>query len=656
MKSPLVLCVVPLVFASASLRAQPASEATGAYRPPVMRFDDKGIPLIEAVRLTLANDPNIKLRTTDLELQTGVAQQATGQFDWTLHGTAKFQHQQQELRDSQKRDLQKQRDDLDRAIPIVTAKRDAYGQALNNLNNPVLNSNPGSVDLSGGISDTDVKNEMDLLKAQLILIQDLINKTADGKLRQDFSDLRTQAIERSVSRFQSLYDAVKTQPEELRQLRADLGDTPQEQWSNTGSLSVELDKQFRSGITIKPYTSLDYSAANYVGKSSWDPAKGGLGVKDAYNTKVGFDVILPLGRGRGRDDVAATETAALVQAEARKLLIVHQETDSVLQTMLAYWDLRAAMDQQEVLERSVKLEGELLNLTRQLIKAQDVARAEETRVLAAYANSQAGLEAGLRRVSDARVNLARLMGVAIDDARLAPLAAEPLPQPPAGLSGTGLTQLAGAAANRRFDYRAANKAQDAGLILTKGAKLETRRVFNLTVGGWGTSVSEDKPKLGSWAFRSGHATLDFEVPFGNDTQQGLFLQQQASLHQATISATDLARTISLNVFQAGEALRLAVDKIKSADEAVRYYDKTIDDERAKLRSGDSTLIDTILTEQQTTAARMARITALQEYAGLLARLRFESGLLVEEARGGGNVITNDIMTVPAALVGPAPQK
>ena len=68
---------------------------------------------------------------------------------------------------------------------------------------------------------------------------------------------------------------------------------------------------------------------------------------------------------------------------------------------------------------------------------------------------------------------------------------------------------------------------------------------------------------------------------------------------------------------------------------MRNYDQTMTSEQARLKSGDSSLLDTILTEQQATSARLAYIAAQQEYASLLAQLRHEAGLLVQDGAVDG---------------------
>ena len=159
-----------------------------------------------------------------------------------------------------------------------------------------------------------------------------------------------------------------------------------------------------------------------------------------------------------------------------------------------------------------------------------------------------------------------------------------------------------------------------------------------------------------WVFRSASGAVDFELPFANDQLEGQLAQRESSLDIAEIDAADRARTISLNVLRLVQSLQLAVDQLRRAEESVRNYDKTIIDEQAKLKAGDSTLVDTILTEQQTTAARQALVAARRNYAELLAELRFEAGLLVLPGQNQVLVTEESLLTAPPALRGAAPRK
>lgn len=631
---------------------RPADEP---YSPPVVSFneDERGLGLLDAVRLTLEHDPRIKLRDAETDLKEGVLREVSGQFDLTLRADGSFQYTQEELRDSVKESEIENRRQLDEAIPVVTQRANDLSQAIVTLRDPRAVSDPGSVDFTAGITDAALQDDLALLQAQLIFLTDLIARTPDATLRQDLIRIRQQAVDAANRRFAEQAEEIAGLPERLRKLREDLGDAPEDQWAKDVNVHAELTKLFRSGILVAPYFDGTYSARNYVGKDSTDPEQGGLGIKDLYRAELGFEIIVPLKRGLGRASVAAAENAARADLEASSLLLLHQKSQSVLATLLAYWDLRAAQDQVEVARRSVKLQGRLVFVTRELIKANDVPRSDEARVLASQADAQARLEAAERRLNETRLNLVEVMGVSVHDARAAPLASDAFPGASGALVATDGTvaALADEALGRRHDHRATFKVQEAGRVLARAAQLDTRRLVNLDLRVFGTSVNEESPDLDSWVFRSGSAAVEVEVPFKNNTLEGRRMQREASLEQARIDTSDLARTIKLNVVRLARSLSVASEQLKKAEQAVGYYDQTIKDEQDKLKAGASTLVDTILTEQQTTSARITRVNAQREFAGLLARLRFEAGLLVLDADVGGRVSEGSLSDIPARLLG-----
>jgi outer membrane protein TolC len=393
---------------------------------------------------------------------------------------------------------------------------------------------------------------------------------------------------------------------------------------------------------------LSYTSQNYVGKTSTDTAFGGMGISPVYSGQIGFDVVLPLLRGAGRTSVAAAETAAKYDLEASRMAVLHQQSQSVFQTIQAYWDVRAAADQVEVLRRSVELQGELANMTRALIAANEKPRSEEARILASSADARSRFEAAQRRFSDTRITLATAMGVALADALFTPIAADPFPAPPDGLEANPQVYAAfiQESIGRRYDRQAALKSEASGKALVDGARIDTRQLLNVNASGWGTSAHESSPKYNKWVFRSGSVGADYAVPFGNNQALGRLAQGRSALNQTKIDTANLERTIALNITQDAESLKIAAGRLRIAEEAVRNYDQTIKNEQARFKNGDATLVDTILTEQQTTSARLALVSAQQEYTTLLAALRFEAGLLVQD----NDVNVANLVAVPAALL------
>jgi outer membrane protein TolC len=651
-----VLLLMP-VFASGqgAPSARPAAKPVApaqepAYKPAVLQADPKGLTLLDAVRLALQNDPNVRLRDVDVERQGGVLREQRGFFDMLFKGKASFDYSQSELRDSDKRSEQIKREQIAAGIAVGDKLLPSVNAAVDNLVAGRASANWAAFDYTKNVADQDVLLEMGLIQGQLRLINDLYNATTNAAVKSDLLALRDKTFTAGVSRFDEARTELNADLAQAKRVLAQLGSVPIDQWDTTGNVRLDFNKPLRSGIVLNPFFNFDYSNSNYVGKSSWDPEFGGLGVKPFFKAQAGIDVVVPLARGRGRADADANEMAAQHDLEVSRLTALHQKSRTVLDTALAYWNLRAAAEQVDVARRSVEMQRQFADLVLRLVAAKEKARTDQTRVQASLADAQARFENAERQLVEARVNLARVMGVAVADAQAIPMAADAFPLPPAfTIDAAATPDLTRQAMQTRVDLKAAAESQESGKVLARGAKLETRRLFNLTLSGWGTTTSEDTPRWDRWVFRSGRAGLEFEIPFGNDTAEGRYQQAVASLHRADITASDAARTVALNVQRATESLRLAAERVKWAQDAATSYDQTVLDEQKRMQSGDSTLVDLILTEQQTTSARLSLVQALQDYASLLARLRFEAGLFMSSAGGQTTIAFDNLTTVPSSL-------
>jgi outer membrane protein TolC len=131
---------------------------------------------------------------------------------------------------------------------------------------------------------------------------------------------------------------------------------------------------------------------------------------------------------------------------------------------------------------------------------------------------------------------------------------------------------------------------------------------------------------------------------GNNFLRGQLLQREADAEQREIASADLQRQVKLRVVRASRSLEEAVARVQQAEEAARHYRATVEAEVERLRSGEVTLLDTVLTEQQATESLLAVIAARQDLAQLVAELRFEAGSLLAD----GAVMPLNLVTLPEA--------
>jgi outer membrane protein TolC len=340
--------------------------------------------------------------------------------------------------------------------------------------------------------------------------------------------------------------------------------------------------------------------------------------------------------------VVAPERSAQLNHEASERLLAQRQPQSVLNTVLAYWSLRAAQDTAAIQTQSLQFQQQLVTITQARVTAGDLAGFELARAQAAAARAQADLASAQRAVKDARVALATAMGVAAnDDDMTLPRAGDDFPMPPQTATLAPPVDLA---LQQRQDLVAAARVEEAGQVLTTAARINTRPLIDLDLGTFFTALNGQSAShaLSRWVGPSGSFGLQITKPFGNNVLRGQLAEQEASLLTDQINRGDLARQIRLNVIQETSTLQETVRRVEQARASVGFYQATLDAELARLRTGDATLIDTITTQQQQIAAMLALVSARLELGQRLAQLRFESGTMVT----GGTVRAQDLITVP----------
>jgi outer membrane protein TolC len=648
----------------AALAATPWSARAGqplpeprVYQPPTFQYGEGRISLLESIRLTLANDPKLLAKGADARLSEGIFQELRGAFDWVLKGELTYDYREQELVDSTKKAEQDKRINAIQNEEDTCAERDRQRQILQQL----IEERDGS--------DDDLVAPPDLsLDKQLQFFDILIAQASDPAQRDSLLSQKINFIETEIAARESVVVNLERACTQSGIDRQRMGEAPEFENFTQAKVDLKATKKFRSGVVLTPFLNGSYDSTQFNGKrngpeeqifilerqpdgsfvdvpleTSLGPVTrtidfGGKGTKDIYQAAVGFELNIPMLRGRGADAVAARERAAERDFEAAGLAVKHAAAEAALRTATAYWSLLAAQDRVTILGRSVELEGSLVDMTQALIDGDEMPRAELPRALAGQANARSQLEAARRDLVKARMELAIAMGVGVESEANAPLAEGPFPEVPtaeavAALDGTG---LALGAVDRRFDHRSAQVAIEARRIDARGALLDQKGKLDLGLNLSSRAIGEDSLSNATdeWASPSYRVRVQGEKPFGNNERAGRYAQSLAKLDQQAIQSGDLDRNIKLNVVLSLRTLEQAVARYRDAVEAARLFRETVDAELEKLRLGSSTLIDAIQTEQQLTQAELSVVAALQEVASLLTRLRFETGTLLEDTAQG----------------------
>jgi outer membrane protein TolC len=633
-----------------------------ARLPPRFNYGEGKIALVEAVRLTLENDPNLLLDAQDVERQRGILQEATGAFDWNLNIDLSYDYRKQRVRDSTLEREKEKRTDLAAQRDFTCAEEVRQRAALQNLQR-FAGGDPAAT------LPNDVQQQVDFLDA-IIAAED--NATQRQLLSQARSNLLTRAIDAASEGVTDLANGCV----ELNEDVANLGPAPEEEEIASGRFDLSLSKYFRSGITLTPYVTAGYDHNQFAGRRNGYfvdrvdenglPVTteygtrlrrfvnfGGKNILDLYRTEIGFDINLPLLRGRGIESAGAQEKAAQIDLFASELILRHGSSTSTLSTALSYWQLFGAQQRVAVLERSLELQTRIVDLTGQLIEGDVLPRVESARSAASQANARAQLESARRDLVTARLGLARAMGLDVNGVASSPLAEGPFPTPPTPNEVRALdpAALAAQALDLRADRQATHELVASGKVLAEAARRDLASRLDLALSLSTSAIGEESfgNAVDRWTGPNGSFALAYDKSLGNNGQEGRYAQNEALLRQREISATDLDRRIRIAVVEILRSLEEAAAGLASAEAAAGHFQATIDAEFEKLGLGASTLIDAILTEQQKTSSDLAVIAGQQQVAFLLARLRFETGTMIDWNTGGGRLPPEALVTLPGSI-------
>jgi len=596
------------------------------------------ISALDAIQMTLDHSPFIRLQEQTTVFQDGLVLQATGQFDTTFLGDLSYQYAQTQLTYKEKEAERKTREQLDDRIKEAGDIRDELRDVIDDTTyaREVWSDPTGD---KGSVTFEDPVNQ-----AEYDVLFGMYENTTDNQA--DIEAAMIQYFDEIISESQIGYDETVELIAENQAILARMGDVPEVTESSDAALNLEIVKQFRNGISIKPYFELTGTGVRYKDKGYLSD-DGGLEIPDAYTTTLGFDVILPLARNRGTKATGAFERAAEIDYDASLDSLAFSASTNALDTLVAYWGLVAAQRRLEIQLGSLEVNQEISELTQALIDADELPRAELPRTLAAVAQDQAAVDAAERVVLEARIRLATVMGLEVGDGALAPLASDPFPRLPPESRAKALDSeaLVAIAYDGRMDLSSARKLEDSGKVLLEAARINLRPIVDLDLGVSYSNIGENNNAWdgiqesfsGSWAGPSGKIGIGLNVPFGNHGQKGIHQQQRASAASASITAADLERTIALGIALDAASVEQVVQQTINYRRAAEAYREAVEVEMERLRYGTVTVLDTLVTQQRSLISELSLIGAEARYARTLAQLAFDTGRLVKHQDGSGNI-------------------
>ena len=638
------------MFGSAHALAQEDSQR----ELELIKITDSSVSLLDAVRLTLEYNPNIKLEQETTLFEEGNLQSESGRFDTRLIVNAEGKWTQTELHPDVVKQERKRRDDLrDQIVERGREDRKMVAQ------DAYLEAQSNNINFTASITDFLPEGEPSLTSSDERDLERMQQNYDDRNgFFRDWMDIASdqEAVENArqdsigLDR-EELLDIIeenrRNKAKEEEELRI-LGKTPNVKQETNVSFDLSAKKTLRSGVVLSPGLLVTEEGWQYRHKDQEE--------SPIYNSQFRFDIQVPLGKGRGIDSTGAAERAARIKYESSLLTLQQTTSKSIYSTVLAYWELVTAQMRLDLYRKSAESQKELLELSQALVDADEMPCVELARIKAREINARAVVSDAERTLHQARLNLAQAIGLKVDDIRNAPLASEPFPEPPEAFVVETLepADFVRSAIAQRQDHKAALKLAESARVLVRAAEvdLKPQADFGLTVSYSGLDQDAnigsglEGAVLSDLTGPSFSGRFDLDWPLANNSARGNLTKAAATWRKSTIVANDLKRTIKSKVVCALESLKETVVQLTKNAEAAGFYKTTMNAEMEKYRAGSSTLIDIIHTEEELTDSLQDLVTTQKEYANYLAALRFETASLFTCDDKSGEVNEADLLTIP----------
>ncbi|MDL2717494.1 MAG: TolC family protein [Acidobacteriota bacterium] len=646
------LLLIAAAAAAIATRSPAASITAAVPRDlPAPEVRAAKLTLQEAVRLTLENAPDVLKGRLEVLRQKGVLQSASGRFDHSIVLSPSYERTKSILTAS--------------AVAGEQSKRDFLRDSSSNLSTIASDINRNLADPNGK-ANVDCKGHQYFINGSSIcsdVIQPTDYKTfqlldAAEKLPFDPNspDARLQAaLNKAVSdRLRNVVALIRRVfiPALDEQLAA-IGALPAGNENDTLILDLRYEIPLRAGPVFSPVIYGQSTRTNFFDKA-FSPVTGGQGIPTLYRVVAGFDLQLPLLKSGGTASVTAEEQSARHNYESAQESLAQTASAVVLNTVVRYWTLAGNQEQLDLLQQSASAQRRLVEQSDALVKGDELARSELDRVRASVLDVDASVMKARQAVESARVELARGMGLTVTDLDAAPFAADPLPsgEDLDRVASVALGELVAGAARQRADVKAARAKVAAADALLAGARVDLRPTLDLSLQAGYNAIWEDGAfninaainptglyrAIGQpWIGPSVQVGVKLGIPVGNHRARGRVVQYEALRGQSLITERETLRGAQIDLVNVVESARAAAREVSFRSAASRYGIETSRGSAERYKAGDLTSFDAVQTEQQLTRSLLDGLGARLSLASLVARIRYESGLLLPYSISAGEV-------------------
>jgi outer membrane protein TolC len=445
---------------------------------------------------------------------------------------------------------------------------------------------------------------------------------AEGALQQasgDFDVLATSHVSAQGTKLPLDQDTERT-------LSAAGGEYPDHVLQETKSYGVGLSKLTRSGVSFSP----SVSDIDVYDSSTGKAAQSG--------SVLNFNIYVPLLRNLGRDATGANELAKETNLKSARYATRYNISQLINITAASYWNCLASEISFNLTLDTQRRSQKLLDLVEALVRAGSLEAAALNQARANVLSNQVDAREQQKNVYIARQSLAISMGFTPRELGNTPSPAGDFPSVITiqALESQDVQRYVDAALKQRGDYLGAQTDIETAVILLRQAENLIKPRLDLSLNAGYNGLSEETGASRYYEALSSKlrgvnylVSLNLELPIQNNTAKGNLVQRQSQVRATDMAIKGLANQIASDVFTAYETLRASVNEYKLAEQAEIAYQKAVDFETQKYKSGRSTLTAVIDVEGRYFSARVTRIDVLRKYAMALANFRHVTGSLLD---------------------------
>jgi outer membrane protein len=423
--------------------------------------------------------------------------------------------------------------------------------------------------------------------------------------------------------------------------------------SNSIELSTGLQKRFRSSQIVEFSLKYGYNNSNFPFNNFNEYVGSFYG---NHSGTINFSLTQPLLKGRGKEITTLSEKVSSLHIDKNKYDYEFTNSYEILQIGIAYWNYYTAFKNLDVYTQNENRVRNLLEITKELIKADKKPASDLAQVNADFTNQERLTVMARQSLYNTRLNLGRAIGLTDEESQQLddPLNDFPVVAETGYEKTINKSTLIKNAKENRGDLKAIKKNYEAVELQYKLAENNLRPQLDLTGFAFygsasiGNGVSQTLSSFTNDQGQNigGGAKLTFSFPLNNNLAKGNYLMSKIALSDQEVINENTLRNIELNINIALNNLHNSVLILEKAKESLVFHQEAFNNEQIKFKTGLTTLLDLMLFQERLTFSELEYLGAQQQFSNAIINLRHETGTLISQDNLGFTLTQNVFYTVP----------